>query len=88
LRKYSPVNHVRRDMPPLLLIHGSGDELWAHGQSMARALRAVGSRHELYPLDRAPHGMENWERRPEGAGYKDKVITFIREVTRRRQRPD
>jgi acetyl esterase len=83
LRRYSPINHVRRGMPPLLLIHGTADELWGQGQAMARALTGVGARHELYALDGAPHGMENWEGRPEWAGYKDKVVAFIREATRR-----
>jgi acetyl esterase/lipase len=81
LRQYSPIAHVRRDMPPLLLIHGSADELWTQGQAMARALQAAGAPHELYALDRAPHGMENWEGRTEWAGYKDKVVAFVREVT-------
>lgn len=83
LRQYSPINRVRRDMPPILLVHGTADELWGQGQAMARALTAIGARHELYALDGAPHGMENWEGRPEWNQYKERVVEFIREVTRR-----
>ncbi len=84
LRRYSPIDHVRRDMPPLLLLHGTADELWGQGQAMARALTVVGARHELYALEKAPHGMENWEGRPEWARYKEKVVAFLRDVTRAR----
>ena len=59
LRRYSPIDHVRRDMPPLLLLHGTADELWGQGQAMARALTAVGARHELYrPREGAPRDGE------------------------------
>jgi len=81
LRRYSPIGHVRRDMPPMLLVHGTADELWRQGQAMAGALATVGARHELYALEGAPHGMENWEGRPEWERYKAKVVAFIREVT-------
>ena len=84
LRQCSPIAHVDRGMPPLLLIHGTADELWGQGQAMAWALAAAGARHELYALERAPHGMENWEGRSEWSGYKDRVVAFIREVTRAR----
>ena len=77
-------DHVRRDMPPLLLLHGTADELWGQGQAMARALTVVGARHELYALEKAPHGMENWEGRPEWERYKEKVVAFLRDVTRAR----
>jgi acetyl esterase len=82
LRRYSPINHVRREMPPILLVHGTGEELWTQGQSMARALTTAGARHELYALEGAPHGMENWEGRPEWQPYKQKVVDFIQRVTR------
>jgi acetyl esterase/lipase len=81
LRQYSPIGHVRRDMPPMLLVHGTADELWGQGQAMAGALAAVGARHELYALEGAPHGIENWEGRPEWERYKARVVAFIREVT-------
>jgi acetyl esterase len=87
LRRYSPINHVRRDMPRLLLIHGSADELWTQGETMARALAAVGARHEFYPLAGAPHGMENWEGRSEWQEYKEKVVSFIREVAHASPKP-
>jgi len=78
LRKFSPIHHVRSSQPPMLLIHGTNEGLWAQGQAMAERLKAVGARYELLALDGAPHGMENWE----GASspwrrYKAHVVGWI-----------
>jgi alpha-L-fucosidase 2 len=81
LRRYSPLYHVHAKMPPLLLVHGTNERLWAQGQAMDRALAGVGARHELLAIEGAPHGMENWEGRPEWDSYKDRVVRWIKRVT-------
>jgi acetyl esterase/lipase len=75
--RYSPIHHVAKDMPPLLLIHGTNEMLWAQGTAMRDRLRAVGARHELLALEGAPHGMENWEGHPEWAHYKTKLVEWL-----------
>jgi len=60
-------------MPPLLLIHGANEMLWEQGVAFAKRLDEVGTDHELYRVDGAPHGMESWEGRPEWSGYKQKL---------------
>ena len=77
VRRYSPIHHVSKDMPPLLLIHGTNERLWAQGVAMRDRLREVGARHELVALEGAPHGMENWEGRPEWAGYQTKLVEWL-----------
>jgi dipeptidyl aminopeptidase/acylaminoacyl peptidase len=77
VRRYSPIHHVAKDMPPLLLIHGTNEELWAQGVAMRERLREVGAPHELVGLEGAPHGMENWEGRPEWSHYKAKLIEWL-----------
>jgi len=77
IRRYSPVHHVTKDMPPLLLIHGTNEQLWAQGTALRDRLRAVGARHELFALEGAPHGMENWEGHPEWAHYKTKLVEWL-----------
>ncbi len=77
IARYSPIHHVTRDMPPLLLIHGTNEMLWAQGTAMRDRLRAVGARHELLALEGAPHGMENWEGHPEWAHYKTKLVEWL-----------
>jgi acetyl esterase len=79
IRRYSPIHHVTKDMPPLLLIHGTNEQLWAQGTAMRDRLREVGARHELLALEGAPHGMENWEGHPEWAHYKTKLVECLSE---------
>ena len=69
-------------MPPLLLIHGTNEQLWAQGTAMRDRLREVGARHELFALEGAPHGMENWEGHPEWAHYKTKLVEWLSEQLR------
>ena len=82
LRRYSPLYHVSSAMPPLLLIHGTSEGLWAQGLAMRDRLAAVGARHELVALEGAPHGMENWEGHPQWTTYKAKLVEWLRETTR------
>ena len=84
IRRYSPIHHVTREMPPLLLIHGTNEGLWAQGVAMRDRLREVGARHELVALEGAPHGMENWEGRPEWASYKTRLVEWLSRQLRAR----
>lgn len=79
---HGPQARVHRDQPPMLLVHGTAEGLWAQGVSMAAQLAKVGARHELIRLEGAPHGMGNWEGRPEWRHYKQAVVDWIRRVTR------
>lgn len=79
VRRYSPIHHVAKDMPPLLMIHGTNEELWAQAVAMRERLREVGARHELVALEGAPHAMENWEGHPEWAHYKTKLVEWLSE---------
>jgi alpha-L-fucosidase 2 len=77
LKQYSPLFHVSARQPPMLLIHGTDERLWAQGTAMRDRLAAVGAPHELVALAGAPHGMENWEGRPEWDGYKRKLVEWL-----------
>jgi acetyl esterase/lipase len=78
LRRYSPLYNVRRDMVPMLLIHGTNERLWEQGVAMQKRLQQAGAPGELYALEGAPHGMENWEGRPEWQSYKAKLVAWLR----------
>ncbi len=67
-------------MPPLLLINGTGERLWAQAQAFAQRLADVGARHEVIALDGAPHGLENWEGRADWTTYKRRLVEWIRQV--------
>jgi dipeptidyl aminopeptidase/acylaminoacyl peptidase len=77
LKRYSPLFHVRSDMPPILLIQGTNDDLHRGTLSYADRLKNAGVRHELIVLDRAPHGMENWAGHPEWDFYKKRMVDWL-----------
>jgi len=83
LRRYSPLYAAHKDMPPFLLVNGTGERLWAQAQAFDRRLTELGVTHELLALDGAPHGMENWEGHPEWMFYKQRVVQWIRSITHR-----
>src|SRR3954449_844182 len=59
LKQLSPIEHVRRDMPPFLLIHGTADTLGPFEQSRAMCdrMKSAGASCELYPVKGAGHGV-------------------------------
>jgi alpha-L-fucosidase 2 len=77
LRRYSPLSQARADMPPLLLVNGTGERLWAQAQAFEKRLTELGVSHDVVALDGAPHGMENWEGHPEWMFYKQRVVEWI-----------
>jgi acetyl esterase len=77
LRRYSPLFRAQKNMPPVLLVNGTGERLWAQGQAFAKRLTELGIPHEVIALDGAPHGMENWEGHPEWMLYKQRTVDWI-----------
>jgi len=82
LRDHSPLYRAHKDMPPLLLINGTGERLWTQAQAFDARLNELSVKHEVVALDGAPHGMENWEGHPEWMFYKQRVVDWIRGVAR------
>ena len=77
MRRYSPLHRAHKDMPPVLLVNGTGERLWAQAQAFAQRLTELGVRHGVIALEGAPHGMENWEGHPEWMFYKRAVVEWI-----------
>jgi len=63
LARLSPINHVRPDMPPFLLIHGTSDSLVPFQQSVhfCEKARAAGGACEVFPVAGGGHGIRWWE---------------------------
>lgn len=78
LRRYSPLQNIRYGMPPILLIHGTNEKLWAQGMAMAKKLAENKVDYDFYEIENAPHGMENWEGRPEWMSYKSKLVQWLK----------
>jgi acetyl esterase len=80
LREYSPLSHASAALPPMLIIQGMGDDLYAGTQEYVKRLDEVHARHEVILLDKAPHGMENWEGHPEWMFYKKRMVDWLRQT--------
>jgi acetyl esterase len=78
LQRYSPLFHIRRDLPPILLIQGTKDELYAGTLAYAERLKQAGARHDLILVDGAPHGMENWAAHAEWQFYKQRMVDWLK----------
>ncbi|MCI0337228.1 MAG: alpha/beta hydrolase, partial [Acidobacteria bacterium] len=78
LRRYSPIYNVRAEMPPILLIHGTNERLWAQGVAMAKKLTESHAAYDFFEIKNAPHGMENWEGHPEWLSYKVKLVEWLK----------
>jgi dipeptidyl aminopeptidase/acylaminoacyl peptidase len=60
LRTMSPINHVRSDFPPTLLLTGNRDERVDSSESvhMYEAIVAAGGRAELHVFDGLEHAFD------------------------------
>ena len=82
LVRASPVTYLQKDMPPFLLIHGSGDEDVPYSQSveMCKKMSSVGASCELLTIEGAPHGMDHWEPHPEFLWYKKALVHWLQKA--------
>lgn len=57
-RRVSPMTYVRKDVPPVLTIHGDQDQTvpYEHGVNLTRALLDAGAKAELLPVPGGKHG--------------------------------
>jgi alpha-L-fucosidase 2 len=77
LRAASPLLAVKRGLPPMLLVHGTGDKTVPFEQStqLLARLKAVGSPAELLTITDGAHGMINWDN--VAPNYKRDVIAWL-----------
>ncbi|MBV9766863.1 MAG: alpha/beta hydrolase [Acidobacteriaceae bacterium] len=80
LAQFSPIENVRRDMPPFLFIHGTADPLVPFQQSreMCERMKKAGASCEVYPVEGGGHGIRWWESSPRlSAAYKSKMVEWL-----------
>ena len=75
LHEVSPINHVKKGLPPFLLIHGTKDPLVPYEQSvlMREKLIAAGNRCDLFTIEEGAHGMGGWK----DDAYKTKLVEWL-----------
>lgn len=78
----SPIAYVHENMPPYLMIHGTADTGAPLEQSevMCAKMREMGNECEMFPVEGAPHGIGNWEGKPEFEVYKPKLVAWLKAV--------
>ena len=76
----SPTSFVKRDSPPMLLVHGTADKGVPHAQSarLCKLAEEAGVKCELFLIEGAPHGVENWEQEARFQVWKPKVVSWLR----------
>ncbi|MBX7207307.1 MAG: alpha/beta hydrolase [Verrucomicrobiaceae bacterium] len=74
--KGSPINYCDKHDPPMLLIHGTADEVVDHSQSatFAAKLKAAGVEHEFVSIPGAPH---SFDLHPAQRDIRDLVLGFF-----------
>ena len=79
LRRFSPIEQLRPNMPPFLLMHGTADTLVPFEQSkrMCERIREAGGSCDIIPVRNAPHGIRRWETLREAAGYKRDIVGWL-----------
>ncbi|MGD1090726.1 MAG: alpha/beta hydrolase [Bryobacteraceae bacterium] len=79
LRELSPINWVRENAPPFLLIHGTADQIVPFQQSvdLCAAMHKSGSACELYPVEGAGHGLRWWESANRMTAYKKRMVDWL-----------
>ncbi len=84
IRAASPITYVHKGMPPFLFIHGTDDKLVPYNQSplMCEAMKKVGVPCEVITVQDGPHGMSNWEKKPEWTVYKQPMIAWLKKTLR------
>jgi acetyl esterase/lipase len=77
----SPISFVRSSTPPMLFIHGTKDPgvPFAQSEVMCEAMKAAGARCEVFAVEGASHGVENWEKDPAHQTYKARLVAWLRE---------
>ena len=80
MRKASPKEHIRKEMPPYLFLHGTADVNAPFEQSVClfEAMRAAGARADLIAIDHGGHGLGSWDARPAQAAYRPKLLQWLR----------
>jgi dipeptidyl aminopeptidase/acylaminoacyl peptidase len=76
-RRVSPIEYVRKDVPPILTIHGTADATvpYDHGVRLTKALRDAGADAEMISVPDGEHGFP-----PEKMDqlYKQQIFDFAR----------
>ncbi|MDQ6665395.1 MAG: alpha/beta hydrolase [Acidobacteriota bacterium] len=80
LRRFSPIEKVHKNMPPILFIHGTDDHIVPFESSgqMCDRMKEVGASCEVIPVTGGDHGLATWEFDPHMQTYKKSMIAWLK----------
>jgi acetyl esterase len=80
LRSLSPIQHVTRNAPPFLLMHGTADTVVPFEQSvrMQERMRAAGAKCDLIAIKGGGHGIRFWDRSPSHTVWRQELVGWLR----------
>ncbi|MDA1371551.1 MAG: alpha/beta hydrolase [Proteobacteria bacterium] len=76
--RVSPISYVRRDLPPILSIHGDSDSIvpYSQGVKLHNALNEVGVANQLITIEGGSHGGFSYEQM---SGIYSAIRAFLRQ---------
>lgn len=81
-REVSPVTHVRKNSPPVLIMHGRADTTVDHEQAveLAAVLKKAGTTHELHLIEGIGHtfDLETWNKKPLPQDMRPVFLAFLK----------
>ena len=79
LEKASPLYHAQKNMPPILLIHGTKDAQVPYEQSvrMQAKLKELGVPCDLITVADGAHGMGSWDKLP-SQDWKPRMVEWLK----------
>jgi acetyl esterase/lipase len=81
LRAASPVEHVAKHVPPVLILHGRADTTvdFSQSEKLERLLRERGVEHEFIPIDGIGHtfNWETWNKQPLPHDLRPTALAFL-----------
>ncbi len=77
LRDASPIEHVKRGLPPFLLPHGTADQSvpFAQSEAFQARLRTAGVPCDLLVVKDGVHGMISWDK--VAPDYQERVVAWL-----------
>ena len=80
-RKVSPVTHVRKNSPPVMILHGRADATVDYEQAveLAAVLKQQGVSHELHLIDGIGHtfDLQTWNKKPLPQDLRPIFLAFL-----------
>jgi acetyl esterase/lipase len=87
IREIGPIHHIKKDLPPYLLLQGTADKTvpLVQTQNFAAKLREAGIACDIVTVEGAPHRFMDWGKFD--PGYKTKLIDWLTMALRTRAKP-